>query len=59
MEHQGKIEDISVHKIDNFQTGEGKDSRPDPEVLEKKPRRHFTYENAGHISAGMAEEIWY
>ena len=42
MKHQGKIEDISVHKIDNVQTREGKDARPDPEVLEKKPRRHFT-----------------
>jgi transposase len=42
MKHQGKIQDISIHKTDRL-TSVGDDAtRPDPEVCEKKPRRHFT-----------------
>lgn len=42
MKHRGKIQDISIHKTDR-PTSVGDDAtRPDPEVCEKKPRRHFT-----------------
>jgi transposase len=42
MKHQGKIQDISIHKTDRL-TSVGDDAtRPDPEVCEKEPRRHFT-----------------
>lgn len=42
MKHQGKIQDISTHKTDRSPIVKGDGTRPDPEVWEKKPRRHFT-----------------
>ena len=42
MKHQGKIQDISTHKTDRPLSVGDNATRPDPEVCEKKPRRHFT-----------------
>ena len=42
MKHQGKIQDISIHKTDRSHSVRDDVTRPDPEVCEKKPRRHFT-----------------
>ena len=42
MKHQGKIQDISIHKTDRPPSVGGDATRPDPEVREKKPRRRFT-----------------
>jgi len=42
MKHQGKIQDISIHKTDRPRCVEDDVTRPDPEVCGKKPRRHFT-----------------
>lgn len=42
MKHQGKIQDISIHKTDRPASVGDDATRPDPEVREKKPRRHFT-----------------
>ena len=42
MKHQGKIQDISIHKTDRPSSVGDDATRPDPEVREKKPRRRFT-----------------
>ena len=42
MKHQGKIQDISIHKTDRSLSVGDNVNRPDPEVCEKKPRRCFT-----------------
>lgn len=42
MKHQGKIQDISIHKTDRPPSVRDAAIRPDPEVCEKKPRRRFT-----------------
>jgi transposase len=42
MKHQGKVQDISIHKTDRPPSAGDDATRPDPEVCEKKPRRHFT-----------------
>jgi transposase len=42
MKHQGKIQDISIHKTDRPPSVGDDATRPDPEVCEKRPRRHFT-----------------
>ena len=42
MKHQGKIQDISIHKTDRLPSVRDDATRPDPEVCEKKPRRYFT-----------------
>ena len=42
MKHQGKIQDISIHKTDRPHSVGEDATRPDPEVCEKKPRRRFT-----------------
>jgi transposase len=42
MKHQGKIQDISIRKTDRPPIVGNDATRPDPEVCEKKPRRHFT-----------------
>ncbi len=42
MKHQGKIQDISIHKTDRPRCLGDDATRPDPEVREKKPRRRFT-----------------
>jgi hypothetical protein len=42
MKHQGKIQDISIHKTDRPPSVGDAATRPDPEVCEKKPRRRFT-----------------
>ena len=42
MKHQGKIQDISIHKTDRSHSVRDDVTGPDPEVCEQKPRRHFT-----------------
>ncbi len=42
MKHQGKTQDISIHKTDRPPSVGDDATRPDPEVREKKPRRRFT-----------------
>jgi transposase len=42
MKHQGKIQDMSIHKTDRPPSMGDDATRPDPEVCEKKPRRRFT-----------------
>jgi transposase len=42
MKRQGKIQDISIHKTDRPPSVEDDATGPDPEVCEKRPRRHFT-----------------
>ncbi|MBW1741644.1 MAG: hypothetical protein JRJ42_11030, partial [Deltaproteobacteria bacterium] len=42
MKHQGKIQDISIHKTDRSHIVRDDVTRPDPEVCEQKPRRRFT-----------------
>ena len=42
MKHQGKIQDISIHKTDRPPSVGDDATRPDPEVREKKPRQRFT-----------------
>jgi len=41
MKHQGKIQDISIHKTDRSHSVRDDVTRPDPEVCEQKPRRRF------------------
>ena len=38
MKHQGKIQDISIHKTDRPSSVGDDATRPDPEVREKKPK---------------------
>ncbi len=42
MKYQGKIQNISIHKTDRLRCLGDEAPRPDPEVREKIPRRHFT-----------------
>ncbi len=48
MEHVNRIHDISGQRVSGEDFSADRD-RPDPEVLEKKPRRKFT----AHISFGF------
>ena len=43
MKHQGKIQDISIHKTDRPRCLGDDATRPDPEVREKKPLGFLAY----------------